>query len=286
MTNSEKLTSKSWNSHAITEHKLKKGIGAKTGLFAEHGTGVTFADSLYSFTAQTVEVMAPTGDVENDIIQKIEDMEDDGNTASVKDLKGKDLIRFCRDEYLQNTIGADPQDPKDRELHKLTKEEKEWLDARHDFEKLQTGGDKTAFGNFLYDLVYLNVLTKSDALELMSPMLPLDDAHPARIVYLGDQEDPLPIDDGSILGLIAKHIEEQKRELEYLKDEYFYTHHTEADLEYLKKLNDYLNNKKECYEVVWQVFDEMRSGEKASMYEQRVQDVTEQLKADFGSMLT
>lgn len=170
MTNSEKLTSESWNSHAITEHKLKKGIGAKTGLFAEHGTGVTFADSLYSFTAQTVEVMAPTGDVENDIIQKIEGMEDDGNTVSLKDLKGKDLIRFCRDEYLQNTIGADPQDPKDRELHKLTKEEKEWLEARHDFEQLQTGGDKTAFGNFLDDLVYLNVLTKSDALELMSPI--------------------------------------------------------------------------------------------------------------------
>lgn len=162
MTNYEKLSQESWNSHAMTEHKTKKGIGAKTGILAGHGTGVTFADSMQSFTAQTTKVMAPTGDVENDIIQKIEGMEDGGNTVSIEDLIGSDAIRFCRDEYLKSSIGAEAQDPKDRALHKITKEQMEWLEARYDFEKLQNSGDTSAFSDFLNDLVYLNVLSESE----------------------------------------------------------------------------------------------------------------------------
>ncbi len=283
MTNYEKLQSESWNSHAMTEHKTKKGIGAKTGLLAEHGTGVTFADSLRSFTARSAEVMAPTGDVENDpLVQKIESGED---TNTAEPMNARDSLLYCVDQYLKNTIGADPNDPEKRAAHKITEEQLEWLAARHDLTELQSTNNAEAFGAFLNDLVHLNVISSGDAMELISPILPLDDGHPARVVYLGDREYQLPTDNGSILGLIAEHIEKQKRELEYLKDEYFYTHHTEADMEYLKKLNDYINNKKECYEVVWQAFDEMRSGEKASMYEQRVQDAAEQLKADFGAML-
>lgn len=283
MTNYEKLQSESWNSHAMTEHKTKKGIGAKTGILAEHGTGVTFADSLHSFTAQTTKVMAPTGDVENDpLIEKIESSED---TNMTEPMNARDSLLYCVNEYLKNTIGAELEEPNDIITHKVTEEQLEWLAARHDLTELQGSSNSEAFGAFLADLVQLNVISSGDAMELVSPILPLDGANPARIVYPGDQEDQLPTDDGSILGLIARHIEEQKRTLEYLKDEYFYTHHTEADMEYLKKLNDYLNNKQECYEVVWQVFDEMKSSEKASMYEQRVQDATEQLKADFSAML-
>lgn len=283
MTNYEKLQSESWNSHAMTEHKTKKGIGAKTGILAEHGTGVTFADSLHSFTAQTTKVMAPTGDVENDPI--MDKIESGGDTTTTEPMNARDSLLYCVNEYLKNTVGAELEEPNGIVTHKVTEEQLEWLAARHDLTELQGSSNAEAFGAFLADLVQINVISSGDAMELISPILPLDSAHPARIVYLGDREDQLPTDDGSILGLIARHIEEQKRALEYLKDEYFYTHHTEADMEYLKKLNDYLNNKQECYEVVWQVFDEMRSSEKVSMYEQRVQDATEQLKSDFSAML-
>ena len=55
MTNTEKYRIESYNSHSIGEGKVKKGIGAVDGLMASHGQGVTFADSLYSITAQNVD---------------------------------------------------------------------------------------------------------------------------------------------------------------------------------------------------------------------------------------
>ena len=280
MTNFEKMTSESRNSHAMTEHKVKKGIGAKTGLMAEHGTGVTFADSLHSFTAQTTEVMAPTGDVTNDDIFKAERTEE----STSENLSGHDAILFCVNQYLKSRLGAD-EDESDP-VHRLTEEQKEGLAARHDMDKIKNGSDAEAFGAFLGDLVYLNVLSSGDAFELMSPTLPLDDSHRAQPVYLGASDYQLPMNDGTIIGFIARRIDEQKRELEYFSDEYFRAHYTEADLEYLKKLNDYLNNKKECFEVVWQAFDDIKTSEKGSAYdEKRVRDASEQLKADFGAML-
>ena len=56
MTLSEKNRLESFNSHAISEGKVKRGIGAVDGIMmATHGQGVTFADALYSITAQNVD---------------------------------------------------------------------------------------------------------------------------------------------------------------------------------------------------------------------------------------
>lgn len=282
MTNSEKMAVASHNSHAMTENKVKKGIGAKTGLMAEHGTGVTFADSLHSFTAQTTKVMAPTGDVTNEELFEVGREEDEGAEEA---LGMRDAILLCMRKYMQNRLGEDDEerDP----VHRLTEEQKEWLAASHDMEKLKDETGAEAFGAFLGDLVYLNVISSGEAFELMSPTLPLDDEHRAGLAYIEAADGLSAAGDGNILGMIARYIDEQKRELEYLSDEYFSAHHKEAELEYLRKLNDYLNNKKECYEAVWQAFDDKMASERGAAYdEKRVRDASEQLKADFGSLLT
>lgn len=278
MTNFEKTRLESFNSHAISAGKVKKGIGADNGIMASHGEGVTFADSLYSITAQTVGAWTAAGE-EN--VSEVSSVPTDwtykgywGYYASVMGVK----------EYMTNELGIDP----DNRVftREITEEQREWLASRHDIEALKNASvDSREFGNFMADLYYLGVYSAQDVMKFCSPEVGINlnlsyEGQRGAIMKIGELADfSDPNRDDIALEYIKKILELQKKHFDYLKKE--------IDSTELQRLQDFLNHKQKLHDVIWDFFSLPDNDEKGFSFDENrnVSDASKRLKEDFGSRL-
>lgn len=244
MTNMERMSLESVNTHAITDNKVKKGIAADGGVMAGTGTGVTFADSLNSFTAQTVGAWTPEGEL-NDVPDT---WQPDGMFFAIL---GE--VRTAK-EYLQK-LGVDTENRVP--THEITEEQRKWLESRHDFEDLKNKSVFTPeFGNLMGDLYYLNVLSESEA---TSPAIVRTVTKEAgEVLYRSDSAMLVKLDDDAAefdkkadderfeaaLKYLDKMIEAERDRLDEEQEDYY--------LDFIHgKTDDYLNSIQSCYNVIF-----------------------------------
>lgn len=263
MTSFERLAQESVNVLAITDGKVKRNTAPESAA-ASMDAGVSFADTLNGFSADTAEAQPAVPDKWTDKIA--------GYAAAVLNVN----------DYLKNELCIDTS--KRVPTHGITSEQKEWLASRHDLGAIGNGGDTREFGEFIGDLVYLNVLSAGDAADLMQPGLPIDPANPNSLTYMGENYCDFS-EKGGILWLIERRLEAQKRELKHMEDEAAYPYRTKEDLEYIRRLREFLNNKEECYELISRVLGDTGISGGESHGRGGVQDVSSQLKEDFGAVL-
>lgn len=242
MTNMERMSLESVNTHAITDNKVKKGIAADGGVMAGTGTGVTFSDSLKSFTAQTVGAWTPEGE--------LNDVPDNWQTAEVSfAILGE--VRAAK-EYLQkHGVDTENRIP----THEITEEQRKWLESRHDFEALKNKSVFTPeFGNLMGDLYYLNVLSEREATSPAVVRPEIKGEVVAReknieLVKLDDdyEEYKKKAEDErfeSALKYLDKMIKAEQERLDEKQEDYY------LDFIHGKTDNDYLNNIQSCYSII------------------------------------
>lgn len=121
MTNMEKYRMESYNSHAIGENKVKKGIAAKESIMASHGQGVTFSDSLKSITAQSVAAWTPEGE-KTDAEETSADNANTGDTET-PDFSMDALLEKFADYLADNATGENSVTDEEKLLAKHLEEE-------------------------------------------------------------------------------------------------------------------------------------------------------------------
>lgn len=134
--------------------------------------------------------------------------------------------------------------------HTITKEQLEWLASRNDLGALKnvSANNITELAQLFGDLVYLNVLSESDVYSIWMPTLPLlDKNHPAAIVMVGDADYQRPSRDEALLTFLEKSMAEHIFSLGYLRK-------TESDLDYLKRMDDFVANEGEILGVLSELF--------------------------------
>ena len=242
MTNMERMSLESVNTHAITDNKVKKGIAADNGVMAGTGTGVTFADSLYSLTAQTVAAWTPEGEL-NDVPANWQT--DEPSFAILGEVR-------AAKEFLESR-GVDTRHR--TPTHEITEEQLKWLESRHDFEALKNKSVFTPeFGNLMGDLYYLNVLSESEA---TSPAVFRPEINGEVLFQSGDamlikldadyEEAKKQAEDEryeSALKYLDKMIKAEQERLDEKQEDYY------LDFIHGKTDNDYLNNIQSCYAVI------------------------------------
>lgn len=234
MTNFEKLALESVNTHAITDRKAKKGIGADGGVMSD--TDATFADSLYSLTAQTAAVRNPEG----------EQLPDTWQTGSAWDVLGS--VTAAK-EYLKKT-GVDTENR--IPTHTITKDQRDWLASRHDLDAFNTlGVDTPEFGDLMADLYYLNIISESEALAAARA----DTVPNGGLIYQNNtaslykligniEEDEAAERADTVLKYLDKLIESERERLEEKQEQYY------LDFIHGKTDDDLLNSLLSCYSVI------------------------------------
>lgn len=238
----ERMSLESVNTHAITDNKVKKGIAADGGVMAGTGTGVTFADSLYSLTAQTVGAWTPEGE--------LNDVPDNWQTGEVSfAILGE--VRAAK-EYLKK-IGVDTENRVP--THEITEEQRKWLESRHDFEALKNKSVFTPeFGNLMGDLYYLNVLSEREATSpAVVGVIDMND-----VMFQSENYAFIKVDENyeasrkkaederfeSALKYLDKMIKAEQERLDEKQEDYY------LDFIHGKTDNDYLNNIQSCYGII------------------------------------
>lgn len=244
MTNSEKSALKALNTHAITDHKIKKGIWGKFGVMAEHGTGVTFADSLYSFTAQTIDAWTPEG-------AQTPYTPDTWQTGGVSGVLGS--VTAAK-EFLQK-LGVDTENRVP--THSVTNEQRDWLASRHDLNALTTmSANDPEFGNIMADLYYLNIISESEALvtarvNTAPPNSELiyknDIASLYRLINNTEETDEDVERADAILKYLDKLIEIERERLKEKQEQYY------LDFIHGKTDDDYLSSLVSCHNMISQL---------------------------------
>ncbi len=245
MTNMERMSLESVNTHAITDNKVKKGIAADNGVMAGTGTGVTFADSLYSLTAQTVAAWTPEGEL-NDVPANWQT--DEPSFAILGEVR-------AAKEFLESR-GVDTRHR--TPTHEIAEEQRKWLESRHDFESLKNKSVFTPeFGNLMGDLYYLNVLSESEA---TSPAI-VKPVTKGEVLFQSDNAALIKLDDDyeeykkkaederyeSALKYLDKMIEAERERLDEKQEDYY------LDFIHGKTDNDYLNNIQSCYSIIFEL---------------------------------
>lgn len=239
MTNMERMSLESVNTHAITDNKVKKGIAADNGVMAGTGTGVTFADSLCSLTAQTVAAWTPEGEL-NDVPANWQT--DEPSFAILGEVR-------AAKEYLESR-GVDTRHR--TPTHEITEEQRKWLESRHDFEALKNKSVFTPeFGNLMGDLYYLNVLSESEATSpAVVGTLPYNgeiiaEAKDITLIKLNsDLEEAKDERYESVLRYLDKMIKAEQERLDEKQEDYY------LDFIHGKTDSDYLNNIQSCYSII------------------------------------
>ena len=242
MTNFEKRILESLNTHAISDHKMKKGIAADGGVMADTGTGMTFADSLYSFTAQTVAAWTPEGG-------QAPDIPDTWQTGSVRDVLGS--VTAAK-EYLKK-IGVDTENR--IPTHSITQEQRDWLSSRHDLESFNTlSVDTPEFGDLMGDLYYLNIISESEALAAArtdtvpnGELINKNDIASLYKLFNSSEKDDADERADTVLKYLDKLIEKERERLEEKQEQYY------LDFIHGKTDNDFLNSLLSCQAVISQL---------------------------------
>lgn len=263
MTNFEKATAESWNTHGITAGKPKKGIAADESVIAAQSA---FAEALSSAaTEKAVSLTTPGTDPD---VTVPEHWTDD-------DLWGYGVAALRVNKFLKE-LGIDTT--KRKPTYEITDEQREWLASRHDFEAIKNGGDSKELGELLGDLIYMNVISAGDAVDMMSPGLPIPDGQTAQLTYLGDF-DNFPDDIDMLLERIKKFIEMHRRAIELNSAAW--------SVDYIEKTHKFLKTKETCCELLSSLLSPVSDKENVTEFRENrnVTDASDQLKVDFGALL-
>ena len=308
MTTTEISRLESFNSHAISDNKVKKGIGTVDGLMASHGQGVTFADSLYSITAQNVDAWTSEEDKE---VQKAALVDRICKTPMAK------LLYYARERWSDENLYTPDSSPegysvnegallKVREqleaegidlnertpTHEITDEQMEWLNSKYDLKFLSTCGiSEPEFGNFMLDLAYLNVFSLEEVENMYAGVIPPESDQPQliSIYYYGD---PVTGEGAGYVSQINGDILSYEEWLEerqtmiinnYIKAE----NPGLTDEKYQEMTTEYAAQFKERMKILEHIFeyaaDHIENNIDNTLL--KITDASEQLKEDFGSRL-
>lgn len=243
MTDFERLSLESVNTHAITDNKPKKGIAADEGVMASNGSGVTFADSLKSFTAQSVGAWTPEGEKPD-----VPDTWDTGSPLSILS-----AVKTAKEFLEKNGVDVENRVP----THEITDEQRAWLESRHDFEDLKNKSvDTPEFADLIADLYYLNVISEKDVNNVAWVKLPIPDGQvlyqskDAMLIKLPDnaaEEESADRADAA-LKYLEKLIELERKRLDEKREEYY------LDFIHGKTDEDYLNSLQSCFDIILDLF--------------------------------
>lgn len=236
MTDFERLSLESVNTHAITDNKPKKGIAADEGVMASNGSGVTFADSLKSFTAQTVGVWTPEGEIPD-----VPDTWDPGNMIPILE-----AVKTAKDFLKQNGVDVENRVP----THEITDEQRAWLESRHDLEDLKTKSvSDPEFADLIADLYYLNVISERDAEYIACvDVIPAEEALPMLIKLDNAAEEESADRADTALKYLEKLIELERKRLDEKREDYY------LDFIHGKTDEDYLNSLQSCFDIILDLF--------------------------------
>lgn len=243
MTDFERLSLESVNTHAITDNKPKKGIAADDGVMASNGSGVTFADSLKSFTAQTVGAWTPEGEQL--------DVPDTWDTGSMVPILA--AVRTAKDFLKQNGVNPESRVP----THEITDEQRAWLESRHDFEDLKNKSvDTPEVADLIGDLYYLNIISERDADYIACVNVRIPDGQvmyqskDAMLIKLPDNAAETESADraDTALKYLEKLIELERKRLDEKREDYY------LDFIHGKTDEDYLNSLQSCFDIILDLF--------------------------------
>lgn len=165
-------------------------------------------------------------------------------------------------EFMKNELGidADGRTP----THEITDEQREWLSSRHDMSNMQcnvikenTVNGQTSYysthtaeyGNFLADLVYLNVYSPDEA-----KMLNMVSVRGTPDVYSGGGFTPAVC---SVSGALSNSIARQTNLIAYLENKKKgFVPLSESDEELLEKARELFAQKQNCVEVLLNIIDD------------------------------
>lgn len=243
MTNFEKFGLECFNSHAISANKVKKGIAADDGILASHGDGVTFADSLYSMTAQTVVSWTSEGEEpvsEISALSEIPGISDVPTEWVYHGMHGGVESIAAVGEYLRS-IGIEPQDREP--TYQITDEQREWLESRHDMDALKTAGMLSQeWAYFMGDLYYLGVVSSSDVRAACTPepVLPTNGNSSGLLGKSYIEPDPY----GPALSYILQALANQEGQLGLAQKE------SQVSRSYLEEMRAYIDQNRRVYSLL------------------------------------
>lgn len=306
MTISERSRLESFNSHAISEGKLKRGIGAVDGLMASHGQGVTFADSMYSITAQNVDAWTSEDDKEvqkTAVVDRIcktpmqkllyyarEKWTDESFYTFDSSSRGysvnEEALSAVREQLRSEGINPNTRTP----THEITDEQMEWLNSKYDLKYLsECSISEPEFGNFMLDLAYMNVFSLAEVSNMFAGTIPplSDKPQLVSIYYYGDPET------GEGAGYVSQISGDTLSYEEWLEERLSITagNYIKAenpgltDEEYQEMTAGFIAQHKERMDIIHYIFEfaSERFENNTTNTLLKINDASEQLKEDFGS---
>lgn len=226
-----------------TQHVLTPPISNKSSV---NPSGGTFGEALA--TAQTDDIKVP----------------DKWKTDAPSSPRGWGTQIAA--DFLRENMGINVEER--QPTHRVTAEQKEWLSKRHDLENIHLYITPTnEWQNFIGDLVYLNVLSPTEAENLRMVFTSGKENLRAESGYsvgklnvggLGDDEISWLGADGvdNFADWVRIMIEQQQK----IIDEAWNRYNNPAtrlneDLEFIQKTSESLANKKECFDVLLKIFE-------------------------------
>lgn len=191
-------------------------------------------------------------------------------------------LNKVREKLREEGINADKRTP----THEITDEQMEWLNERHDlgsFTKLHPDRDPE-YGNFILDLVYLNVLSPDEAENLFG-ILPINANNKGILYQYGDpdtrEEAGYVNADGSISETLDEYIAWMNNE--YLKTQV--PDKTDSGLD--KIAEELIIQRSERFSLLEAVFSRFSKNitNGFDITKPFIENASEKLKEDFGSIL-
>ena len=159
---------------------------------------------------------------------------------------------------MNNELGIDPNDR--TFTHKITDQQREWLASRYDIEALKTADSVTSreFQNFLADLYYLGIFSKSEINEYSASDFDFFGltGQTAVLIKVGEvgEEIIIPGLADTALKYVTKSLQRQKRELYYFETDPAMMENAQNYPGMLESMREILDSKLEMHDVLLDFF--------------------------------
>lgn len=194
----------------------------------------------------------------------------------------KSALNKVREKLREEGIDADKRTP----THEITDEQMEWLSERYDlgsFRELNPDRDPE-YGNFILDLVYLNVLSPDEAENLFG-ILPFNANNKVIHYYYGDPDTGEGAGYVNADGSISETLDDY---IAWMNNEYLKTQAPDnTDSGSDKIAEDFISQKSARISMLEAVFSRFSKNivNSLDITKPFIADATEKLKEDFGSRL-
>lgn len=161
-------------------------------------------------------------------------------------------------EFMNDELGLDPDDR--TFTHEITDEQREWLASRYDIEALRTADSVMSreFQNFLADLYYLGIFSKSEITEYCAGDFDFFglSGQSAFLVMVGTDEDEIfqPKCADTALEYVTKSLKLQSRELYYFETDPGMMENAQKYPGMVESMREILDSKQEMHDVLLDFF--------------------------------